>query len=75
LPDNLGDRDRLLKDLKRHRLIQYGTLFSMQDEDALIAIRPTILGIISEDVLAAALEAEGLIEPVPEQLDINEAGL
>jgi hypothetical protein len=47
----------------------------MQDEDALIAIRPTILGIISEDVLAAALEAEGLIEPVPEQMDINEANL
>jgi hypothetical protein len=62
LPDNIGDRDRLLKDLKRHRIIQYGTLFSMQDEDALIAIRPTILGIIGEDVLAAALEAEGFVE-------------
>ncbi|MDP2180079.1 DUF4194 domain-containing protein [Methylicorpusculum sp.] len=62
LPDNLGDRDRLLKDLKRHRLIQYGALFSMHDEDALIAIRPTILGIIGEDVLAAALEAEGIID-------------
>jgi len=62
LPDNLGDRERLLKDLKRHRLIQYNALFSMHDEDALIAIRPTILGIISEDVLAAALEAEGQIE-------------
>ncbi len=62
LPDNLGDRDRLLKDLKRHRLIQYGALFSMHDEDALIAIRPTILGIIGEDVLAAALEAEGFVE-------------
>ncbi|MBS3953826.1 MAG: DUF4194 domain-containing protein [Methylomicrobium sp.] len=66
LPDNLGDRDRLLKDLKRHRLIQYGALFSMQDEDALIAIRPVILGIIGEDVLAAALEAEGFAEPVSE---------
>jgi len=62
LPENLGDRDRLLKDLKRHRLIQYGALFSMLDEDALIAIRPTILGIISEDMLAAALEAEGFVE-------------
>jgi hypothetical protein len=62
LPDNLGERDRLLKDLKRHRLIQYSPFFSMQDEDALIAIRPTILGIIGEDVLAAALEAEGIIE-------------
>jgi hypothetical protein len=68
LPDNLGDRERLLKDLKRHRLIQYNALFSMHDEDALIAIRPTILGIISEDVLAAALEAEGQIE-VPSEPD------
>lgn len=66
LPDNLGERERLLKDLKRHRLIQYGALFSMSDEDALIAIRPTILGIIGEDVLAAALEAEGVIEALPE---------
>lgn len=66
LPDNLGDRDRLLKDLKRHRLIQYGALFSMQDEDALIAIRPVILGIIGEDVLAAALEAEGFAEAASE---------
>ncbi|MGY6278103.1 DUF4194 domain-containing protein [Methylomonas sp. MgM2] len=66
LPDNLGDRERLLKDLKRHRLIQYNALFSMHDEDALIAIRPTILGIISEDVLAAALEAEGQIEVTSE---------
>ena len=67
LPDNLGDRERLLKDLKRHRLIQYNTLFSMHDEDALIVIRPTILGIISEDVLAGALEAEGQIEASNEQ--------
>ncbi|MGZ5052798.1 MAG: DUF4194 domain-containing protein [Methylobacter sp.] len=74
LPDNLGERDRLLKDLKRHRLIQYGALFSMQDEDALIAIRPTILGIIGEDVLAAALEAEGFAETA-QQTDNKEAGL
>jgi hypothetical protein len=66
LPDNIGDRDRLLKDLKRHRIIQYGAMFSMHDEDALIAIRPTILGIIGEDVLAAALEAEGFVEAAGE---------
>jgi hypothetical protein len=66
LPDNIGDRDRLLKDLKRHRIIQYGALFSMHDEDALIAIRPTILGVIGEDVLAAALEAEGFAEAAGE---------
>jgi hypothetical protein len=35
----------------------------MLDEDALIAIRQTILGIISEDALAAALEG-GAGEPV-----------
>jgi hypothetical protein len=72
LPENIGERDRLLKDLKRHRLIQYGALFSMHDEDALIAIRPTILGIISEDALAAALEAEGVIETVPETSENEE---
>lgn len=73
LPENLGDRDRLLKDLKRHRLIQYGALFSMHDEDALIAIRPTILGIIGEDVLAAALEAEGFADAAvePESAEQN----
>ena len=75
LPENAGDRDRLLKDLKRHRLIQYSALFSMYDEDALIAIRPTILGIIGEDVLAAALEAEGVIENMPEPADSGEPAL
>jgi hypothetical protein len=74
LPDNLGDRDRLLKDLKRHRLIQYGALFSMHDEDALIAIRPNILGIIGEDVLSAALEAEGIID-VASEPESGEHGL
>ncbi|MCK9396089.1 MAG: DUF4194 domain-containing protein [Methylobacter sp.] len=73
LPDNLGDRDRLLKDLKRHRLIQYGALFSMLDEDALIAIRPTILGIIGEDVLAAALEAEGFAEAAVEPENVEQS--
>jgi len=66
LPEPLGERDRLLKELKRHRLIQYGAAFSMTDEDALIAIRPTILGIISEDALAAALEAEGVVDETVE---------
>ncbi|MDP2788105.1 MAG: DUF4194 domain-containing protein [Pseudomonadota bacterium] len=62
LPETAGDRDRLLKDLKRHRIIQYSPSFSLSDEDALIAIRPIILGVISEDTLAAALEAEGPVE-------------
>jgi Domain of unknown function (DUF4194) len=66
LPESQGERERLLKDLKRHRLIQYGALFDMQDEDALIAVRPTILGIISEDALAAALEHDEAATPAEE---------
>lgn len=64
LPESAGDRYRLLKDLKRHRIIQYGATFTIEDEDALIAIRPSILGIVSEDALAAALEAEGAPEEI-----------
>ena len=52
LPESAGDRERLLRELKRHRLIRVSATFSMSDEDALIAIRQTILGIISEDALA-----------------------
>jgi hypothetical protein len=62
LPELAGDRERLIKELKRHRMIHIGTNFSFEDEDAFIAIRPTILGIISEDALAAALESEGVLE-------------
>lgn len=62
LPELAGDRERLIKELKRHRMIHVGANFSLEDEDAYIAIRPTILGIISEDALAAALEAEGVAE-------------
>lgn len=64
LPESAGDRYRLLKDLKRHRIIQYGATFTIEDEDALIAIRPSILGIVSEGALAAALEAEGAPEEI-----------
>ena len=62
LPELAGDRDKLIKELKRHRLIHIGSNFSFEDEDAYIAIRPTILGIISEDALVAALEAEGVAD-------------
>lgn len=65
LPEAAGDRDKLLRELRRHRLIRMSPTFSMSDEDALIAIRQTILGIISEDALAAALEG-GAAEPVAE---------
>jgi len=71
LPELAGDRERLIKELKRHRLIHIGANFSFEDEDAYIAIRPTILGIISEDALAAALEVEGVVE---EQAESEEQG-
>jgi hypothetical protein len=57
LPETVTERTRLLADLKRQRLVHVSPSFSMADEDALIAIRPVILGIISEDMLQAALEA------------------
>ncbi|MEO6918244.1 MAG: DUF4194 domain-containing protein [Collimonas sp.] len=60
LPPTSVERQRLLNDLKRHRLIRLAANFSMDDEDALLAIRPTILGIISDDMLEAALESEPL---------------
>lgn len=56
LPESPTERKAILSELKRHRIIQYLPTFSMVDEDALIAIRPGILGIIGEDALAAALE-------------------
>lgn len=69
LPELAGDRDKLIKELKRHRLIHIGANFSFEDEDAFIAIRPTILGIISEDALAAALESEGVAEMPPDEAE------
>ncbi len=68
LPETQGDRDRLLKDLKRHRLIQFNAGFSAADEEAMIAIRSTILGLISEDALASALEG-GEGAQIPETPD------
>jgi hypothetical protein len=62
LPNGVGDKMALLAELKRHRLLSYTAEFSISDEDALLAIRPTILGIVSNDALSAALEAEGVID-------------
>ncbi|SFB38558.1 protein of unknown function [Collimonas sp. OK607] len=75
LPPTNIERQRLLNDLKRHRLIRLAANFSMDDEDALLAIRPTILGIISDDMLEAALESEPLqagteVEPETEQASL-----
>jgi len=73
LPELSGDRERLIKELKRHRLIHIGASFSFEDEDAYIAIRPTILGIISEDALAAALEVGGIAEEQGDETEKAEA--
>jgi hypothetical protein len=72
LPAGAVERQRLLNDLKRHRLIRLGPLFAMEDEEALLAIRPTILGIVSDDMLARALESE---EPVPDAANDEEGNL
>ncbi|MES2355086.1 MAG: DUF4194 domain-containing protein [Pseudomonadota bacterium] len=72
LPDTPTERKSLLQELKRHRLIRLGSTFSMTDEDALIAIRSTILGVISEDALATALENEGIEEDNVESPEVAE---
>lgn len=69
LPDSVVERDRLLKELKRHRLIHFAPTFSMSDEDAFIAIRQVILGIISEDSLASALENGEIVEQTEEAVE------
>lgn len=62
LPTSTSDKLALLAELRRHRIIAYGSAFSISDEDALLAIRATILGIISNDALTSALDADGVIE-------------
>jgi hypothetical protein len=62
LPATMTDKLALLAEAKRHRLLSYSAEFSISDEDALLVIRPTILGIVSNDALSAALETEGVID-------------
>lgn len=62
LPNSMGEKMALLAELKRHRLLRYSAEFTIADEDALLAIRPTIVGIISNDALSAALDADGVVE-------------
>lgn len=64
LPATATEKMAVLNELKRHRLLTFSSTFSIGDEDALLAIRATILGIVSNDALAAALEADGVIEQV-----------
>ena len=58
LPEGVVDRKNLLVELKRHRLITFNANFSPTDEEAVIAIRPTILTIVGEEALAAVLDDE-----------------
>jgi hypothetical protein len=62
----------LLAELKRHRLLRYQPSFSVTDEDAYLAIRPLILGIVSNEALATALDADGAIEQVTQVEEAQE---
>lgn len=62
LPSGSTDKMNLLAELRRHRLLTYSSTFSIADEDALLAIRPTILGVVNNDAVTAALDADGVIE-------------
>ena len=62
LPESNAERMALLADLKRHRLLRYQSTFTVSDEDAYLAIRPTILGIVSNEALSAALDADGALD-------------
>lgn len=64
LPESATEKMALLAELKRHRLLRYQPSFSVTDEDAYLAIRPLILGIVSNEALATALDADGAIEQV-----------
>lgn len=71
LPATLIEKKSLLAELRRHRLLSFSSSFSIEDEDALLAIRPTILGVVSNDALTAALDADGVIE---QTIQIEETG-
>ena len=71
LPASASEKKSLLAELRRHRLLSYASSFSIEDEDALLAIRPIILGVVSNDALTAALDADGVMEP---EVQIEEAG-
>lgn len=63
LPVASGEKVALLSELKRHRLLTYSSDFTVSSEDALLAIRPTILGVVSNEALSAALDADGTVVP------------
>lgn len=72
LPERDGERMSLLAELKRHRLLRYSSTFSVSDQDAYLAIRPTILGVVSNEALSIALDADGEIEAVTQIEEENE---
>jgi hypothetical protein len=64
LPSGATEKMQLLAELRKHRLLSYSPTFSIADEDALLAIRPTILGIVSNDAMSAALDTDGVVVQV-----------
>lgn len=64
LPSGATEKMQLLAELRKHRLLSYSPTFSIADEDALLAIRPTILGIVSNDAMSAALDMDGVVVQV-----------
>lgn len=66
LPAGAGDKLALLKELRRHRLLRLSPTFEVADTDAYLAIRSTILGVVSNEALSAALDADGVIEQEPD---------
>lgn len=72
LPASLSEKKSLLAELRRHRLLSFSSSFSIDDEDALLAIRPTILGIVSSEALTAALDADGIIEQITQIEETDE---
>lgn len=61
LPESATDRANLFGELRRHRLVRFASSF-ITDPDAYLAIRATILGVISNESLSAALDAPGVDE-------------
>ncbi|RJF92478.1 DUF4194 domain-containing protein [Noviherbaspirillum saxi] len=62
MPDTLGEKKQILNELRRHRLVNFGGNFDLNDDEVYLTIRPTILSIIGEDAMAAALEGVGIEE-------------
>lgn len=75
LPATLSEKKSLLAELRRHRLLSFSSSFSIEDEDALLAIRPTILGIVSNDALTAALDADGLRDEFTREYSFTRAAV